>query len=129
MGKYVSSENGTQAMTCNRTAAQGWEQFDWVVNADSTISLRGNNGLYVSSENGTQAMNCNRTTIQGWEKFKFGVVVGRYIAQLKIVAAAHPVSLLNIRQWKWFVVISIRHDGWQGVRLNGCSPVSCEMVL
>jgi len=74
MGKFVSSENGAQAMTCNRTVAQGWEQFDWVVNADSTISLRGNNGLYVSSENGTQAMNCNRTTIQGWEKFKYGVV-------------------------------------------------------
>jgi hypothetical protein len=74
MGKFVSSENGTQAMTCNRTIAQGWEQFDWLVNADGTISLRGNNGLYVSSENGTQAMNCNRTAIQDWEKFNVGVV-------------------------------------------------------
>ena len=74
MGKFVSSENGTQAMTCNRTVAQGWEQFDWLVNADGSISLRGNNGLYVSSENGTQAMNCNRTTIQDWEKFKYSVV-------------------------------------------------------
>lgn len=74
MSKYVSSENGAQAMTCNRATAQGWEQFDWLVNADSTISLRGNNGLYVSSENGAQAMNCNRTSIQGWEKFKYGIV-------------------------------------------------------
>jgi chitinase len=26
-GKYISSENGTQAMTCNRMIAQGWESF------------------------------------------------------------------------------------------------------
>jgi hypothetical protein len=74
MSKYVSSENGTQAITCNRATPQGWEQFDWLVNADSTISLRGSNGLYVSSENGAQAMTCTRTSIQGWEKFKYGVI-------------------------------------------------------
>jgi hypothetical protein len=78
MGKYVSSENGAQAMTCNRATPQGWEQFDWLVNADSTISLRGNNGLYVSSENGTAAMNCNRTSIQDWEKFKYGIVTATF---------------------------------------------------
>lgn len=69
MGKYVSSENGTQAITCNRTTYGDWEKFDWLVNADGTISLRGNNGKYVSSENGTQAMTCNRATISGWEAF------------------------------------------------------------
>ncbi|KAA2240419.1 T9SS type A sorting domain-containing protein [Chitinophaga agrisoli] len=73
-GKYVSSEDGLQPMTCNRPSVQGWEAFDWIVNQDGTISLRGNNGMYVSSENGTQAMNCNRATIQGWEAFRWGAV-------------------------------------------------------
>ncbi|MFB6454068.1 family 16 glycosylhydrolase [Chitinophaga sp. Hz27] len=69
MGKYVSSENGVNPITCNRTTIGDWEKFDWIVNADGTISLRGNNGKYVSCENGTQAMTCNRATISGWEAF------------------------------------------------------------
>jgi hypothetical protein len=73
-GLYVSSENGEQAMNCNRATVQDWEKFDWIVNTDGTISLRGNNGMYVSSENGTVPMNCNRATIQGWEVFNYGVV-------------------------------------------------------
>ncbi|WP_295794256.1 glycoside hydrolase family 30 beta sandwich domain-containing protein [Mucilaginibacter sp.] len=70
MGKYVSSENGTQAITCNRATHSDWEAFVWGVNADGTITLRGNNNDYVSSENGTQAMTCTRTTASGWESFK-----------------------------------------------------------
>jgi glucosylceramidase len=70
MGKYVSSENGTQAITCNRATHSDWEAFVWSVNADGTITLRGNNNDYVSSENGTQAMTCTRTTASGWESFK-----------------------------------------------------------
>lgn len=69
-GMYVSSENGLQPITANRTQVQDWEKFDWVVNADGTVSFRGNNGKYISSENGTQAMTCNRQTIGGWEAFK-----------------------------------------------------------
>ncbi|HEX8530957.1 MAG TPA: glycoside hydrolase family 30 beta sandwich domain-containing protein, partial [Cytophagales bacterium] len=76
MGKYVSSENGAAPMTCSRATAGDWEKFDWVVNADGTISLRGNNGRYVSSENGTAAMTCNRTSISGWEAFRFGTGAG-----------------------------------------------------
>ena len=30
-GRYVSSENGASAMTCNRTAAGTWEKFELVV--------------------------------------------------------------------------------------------------
>ena len=76
MSKYVSSENGTQAITCNRTTIGDWEKFDWVVNADGKISLRGNNGRYISSENGTQAMTCNRTAIGGWEAFTSTIIGG-----------------------------------------------------
>ena len=49
---YVSSEDGTQAMTCNRTVAQGWEQFLVVDAGNGKIALE-SQGKYVSSENGT----------------------------------------------------------------------------
>jgi len=69
MGKYVSSENGTQPITCNRQTVGDWEKFSWEVNQDGTVFLKGNNGKYISSENGAQAMTCNRTTASGWEAF------------------------------------------------------------
>lgn len=75
-GLYVSSENGTKAMTCSRTAPQNWESFEVFTNADGSIFLRGSNGQYVSSENGTKAMNCNRPTGSGWEAFTYGIVGG-----------------------------------------------------
>lgn len=71
MGKYVSSENGTQPITCNRTSIGDWEKFEWSVNPDGSIFLKGNNGKYISSENGTQAMTCNRTAPSGWEAFSW----------------------------------------------------------
>ncbi len=67
--QYVSSENGTQAMRCNRASAGGWEQFTVVDGGGGKIALRGTNNQYVSSENGTQGMRCNRATIGGWEVF------------------------------------------------------------
>jgi hypothetical protein len=67
---YVSSENGTQAMTCNRATAQGWEQFLVVDAGNGKVALQ-SQGKYVSSENGTQAMTCNRTSIGGWEQFNW----------------------------------------------------------
>nr|MBB6231986.1 hypothetical protein [Mucilaginibacter sp. FT3.2] len=65
---YVSSENGTQAMNCNRTTAGGWEQFT-VVNAGGGKVALQSQGKYVSSENGTQAITCNRTSVGPWEQF------------------------------------------------------------
>ncbi|MCW3465762.1 cellulase family glycosylhydrolase [Chitinophaga nivalis] len=65
---YVSSENGTTPMNCNRTTAGGWEQFVVTAAGNGKIALR-SQGKYVSSENGTQAITCNRTSIQDWEKF------------------------------------------------------------
>ncbi|AYL99570.1 glycosyl hydrolase family protein [Mucilaginibacter celer] len=67
-GKYVSGENGTQAMTCTRATAQAWEQFTIVDAGGGKVALQ-SMGKYVSSENGTQAITCNRTTIGDWEKF------------------------------------------------------------
>ncbi|KAA2239380.1 glucan endo-1,6-beta-glucosidase [Chitinophaga agrisoli] len=65
---YVSSENGTQAMNCNRPVASGWETFTVVDAGGGKIALM-SQGKYVSSENGTQAITCNRTAIGDWEKF------------------------------------------------------------
>jgi hypothetical protein len=65
---YVSSENGTQPMTCNRTIAQGWESFLVVDAGGGKIALQ-TQGKYVSSENGTQAITCNRTSVGPWEQF------------------------------------------------------------
>ncbi|OQP62868.1 glycoside hydrolase [Niastella vici] len=67
---YVSSENGTQAMTCNRTAAQGWEQFLVVDAGGGKVALQ-SQGKYVSSENGLNPITCNRTSIGGWEQFNW----------------------------------------------------------
>ena len=67
---YVSSENGTKAMTSTRTAPQAWEQFTVVDAGNGKVSLMAM-GKYVSSENGTQPITCNRTTAQGWEQFSW----------------------------------------------------------
>ncbi|WP_177189333.1 glycosyl hydrolase family 18 protein [Chitinophaga sp. YR573] len=87
-GKFVSSEDGQQAITCNRATVQGWEAFDWVPTTDGKVFLRGSNGLYVSSENGTQAMTCTRTTPSGWEAFAYGEVS----AAARVAAAAAASS-------------------------------------
>ncbi|MDP9077827.1 MAG: lectin [Bacteroidota bacterium] len=65
---YVSSENGTQPMNCNRTTAQGWESFVIVDAGGGKIALQ-SQGKYVSSENGAQAITCNRTSVGPWEQF------------------------------------------------------------
>jgi glucosylceramidase len=67
---YVSSENGTQPMNCNRPTAQGWEQFLVVDAGGGKIALQ-SMGKYVSSENGVNPITCNRTTIGGWEQFNW----------------------------------------------------------
>ncbi|WP_271767519.1 T9SS type A sorting domain-containing protein [Aquimarina algiphila] len=73
-GKYVSSENGNKAMTCNRSSVQGWEKFTMNVlgsiNGNDQVSLQGNNGKYVSSENGLKDVFCNRGSVGAWEKFE-----------------------------------------------------------
>lgn len=66
--RYVSGENGTQAMTCNRTAASAGENFTVVDAGGGKIALR-SNGKFVSSENGLAAITCTRTVIGDWEKF------------------------------------------------------------
>ncbi|CAN5313428.1 hypothetical protein BH09BAC6_BH09BAC6_12880 [soil metagenome] len=69
--QYVSGENGTQAMWCNRPTAQAWEQFLVVDAGGGKVALQ-SMGKYVSSENGTQPITCNRATFGAWETFTWG---------------------------------------------------------
>jgi acyl-CoA thioesterase-1 len=68
-GKYISSKNGTAPIRCDRQAIAATEKFDWIVNANGTVSLRGNNGAYISSENGKNPMTCNRFSVTTNEMF------------------------------------------------------------
>ncbi|WP_315815688.1 carbohydrate-binding protein [Paraflavitalea speifideaquila] len=65
---YVSGENGTQAMRCNRATAGDWEKFSVLDGGNGTITLR-SMSKYVSSENGVAAITCSRATVGGWERF------------------------------------------------------------
>jgi len=67
-GLYVSGEDGLKAMNCNRTTAQGWEQFLVVDAGNGKVALR-SMGQYVSSENGVNPITCNRPGFSDWEEF------------------------------------------------------------
>jgi hypothetical protein len=67
-GLFVSSENGTKAMNCDRTTAQGWEQFTILDGGAGKVVLRSMD-KYVSSENGNAPITCNRTAIGAYERF------------------------------------------------------------
>lgn len=69
---YVSGENGTQAMRCNRPTAGDWERFSVLDGGNGTILLR-SMAKYVSSENGAAAITCSRATAGGWERFTWVV--------------------------------------------------------
>jgi len=69
---YVSSNDGTSAMTCDRTTASTWEQFLVVDAGNGKVALE-SMGKYVSSENGTMPITCNRTSYSTWEEFTWGV--------------------------------------------------------
>lgn len=77
--QYVSSENGTQAMRCNRATPQAWEQFAVIDAGGGKVALR-SMSKYVSSENGVQAITCSRTTVGDWEKFDWIVNAGGTIS-------------------------------------------------
>jgi len=70
--QFVSGENGTAPMWCNRATAGDWEKFTVIDAGNGKVALR-SMGKYVSSENGASAITCNRTTIGDWEKFDWVV--------------------------------------------------------
>jgi len=69
-GKFVSHENGTKAMNCNRDVAQDWEKFTLVSQGGNVYAIKGSNGKYVSHENGSATgITCTRNAVGSWEKF------------------------------------------------------------
>jgi hypothetical protein len=70
-GRYVSSENGVQAMRCDRTTVGTSELFDLVNLTGTSFQLRGSDGRFVSSENGVGSMFCNRAAPGTWEVFNW----------------------------------------------------------
>jgi len=67
---YVSGENGTVPMNCNRATAQAWEQFLVVDAGNGQVALQ-SMSKYVSSENGVNPITCNRASFGGWEVFNW----------------------------------------------------------
>ncbi|ADE54274.1 hypothetical protein [Coraliomargarita akajimensis] len=115
-GKFVSSENGTKAMNCNRNSIGAWEKFVVVDRGNGKVALRGNNGLYVSSENGTKPMNCNRATPAAWETFTPTVAGGGRVG-LQASNGQYVTSNNGTREmisnrasedlWEWFTPVIV----------------------
>ncbi len=76
-GSYVSSQNGTAAMTCNSGAASTWEKFTVVDAGNWKVALLGNNGKYVNCQNGVASITCTSASIAGWEAFDWIDVNGQ----------------------------------------------------
>jgi aryl-phospho-beta-D-glucosidase BglC (GH1 family) len=108
--QYVSSENGTKPMWCNRASVGGWEQFTVVDAGAGKIALR-SQSKYVSSENGAAAITCSRTAFGDWEKFDWIVNAdgkislrgnnGKYISN-ENGAAAMTCTRTTIGGWESF---------------------------
>ncbi len=72
--KFVSSEDGTAAMNCNRETAGNSEKFIIIDAGEGKVALASTSmGKYVSSENGMQPITCNRASIGDWERFDWVV--------------------------------------------------------
>lgn len=70
--KYVTGQNGTMAMQCDKDVVGDWERFTVVDAGGGKVALR-SMSKYVSSENGAAAITCSRTTVGDWEKFDWVV--------------------------------------------------------
>lgn len=108
---FVTSNNGTGNMKCDRSTAGSWETFlIESTGADSLVTLKAMN-KYVSSENGLAPLTCNRTSPGGWEKFKWipnsdgtfslRAANGRYISSGNGTADMTCTSV-EVRSWEKF---------------------------
>jgi len=67
-GLFVSSENGSSPMNCNRSSSAAWEKFEVGSGPNGTFTFK-NQGKFISSENGRRAITCNRNSPNSWERF------------------------------------------------------------
>jgi glucosylceramidase len=111
--QYVSGENGTQAMNCNRPAPQAWEQFLVVDAGDGKIALQ-SQGKYVSCENGVAPITCNRPTIDAWEKFTWTVLADGSIA----LQGSNGMYISSENGTKAMTCTRPTVSGWEAFRVN-----------
>jgi beta-glucanase (GH16 family) len=133
---YVSSENGTMPMRCNRTTAQGWEQFTVVDAGGGKIALR-SVSKYVSSENGASAITCNRTNFSDWEKFDWIVNAdgkislrgnnGRYISS-ENGAANMTCTRTTIGGWEAFTWTAVSGTSSARVKTDQTDDTAEQLV-
>lgn len=78
---YVTGQDGTQPMRCDKTAVGTWEKFLVVDAGGGKVALRSMN-KYVSSENGAETgITCNRPSVGGaWETFTWEQVSSNQVA-------------------------------------------------
>ena len=69
--RYVSSENGSQAMRCDRATPRGWESFEVVDAGGGSVALRGSNGRYVHYVAGSNELRCDSNSIGARETFEW----------------------------------------------------------
>ncbi|MDX2303595.1 MAG: DUF1501 domain-containing protein [Microscillaceae bacterium] len=81
-GRYVSSNNGSKSLSCDKDNIENWEKFKVIDAGNGKIALQGSNMLFVSSENGSTTLNCNRSKIGSYEKFDW-IDLGNYRFALK----------------------------------------------
>ncbi|WNJ20429.1 T9SS type A sorting domain-containing protein [Pontibacter sp. G13] len=63
-GNYVSSENGTQEMTCNTATIGAWEKFTLEDQGDGSFALLANNNQYLREN-----MLCTSPSVSNWQKW------------------------------------------------------------
>ncbi|WP_299903138.1 Ig-like domain-containing protein [uncultured Aquimarina sp.] len=127
INKYVSSENGSASMNCNRNSVGTLEQFIMEPAANGTVSFKGNNGKYVSSENGGKPMNCNRNAVGSWERFTLESLGGNVYAikgnNGKYVSHENGNKAMNCNRnavgpWERFVIEGVSASRIQEITKN-----------
>lgn len=93
----VCSENGTQAMNCNRTGLGPWEKFEVVDAGNSTVALKGSNGLYVKA---TSPVYCTGTTLDSTTRFNWVNLSSNTVA-LQSLKGLYLCSENGIQPMNW----------------------------
>ncbi|WNJ20430.1 T9SS type A sorting domain-containing protein [Pontibacter sp. G13] len=89
-GLYVSSENGTKEMTCNRATIGAWEQFTFEEISSGVYALKANNAQYLREN-----MLCTSPTAGSWQQWTVDMTT---IASFQNLGSAKYMSSTNPSQ-------------------------------
>ncbi|GAA3519229.1 hypothetical protein GCM10022393_36720 [Aquimarina addita] len=68
-GLYVSSENGSKSITCNRTEVGPWEEFEFIPIGLGNFALRASNGKYLTYDSDANSLLFNGDDLGNSQKF------------------------------------------------------------